>query len=341
MGEKRMTMIEVNNLRKDYTINKRPPGISGIFKSMFKPERMIKKAVDGISFQVEKGEILGFIGPNGAGKSTTIKMLTGILVPTEGELTVAGMVPYQERKKYSKNIGVVFGQRTQLWWNLPLRESYDLIRTIYEVPDQVYRDNLKLFSDILDIDELLDVPVRQLSLGQRMKAEIAASLLHNPDIVYLDEPTIGLDIVSKERIREFIKKLNKETGVTVILTTHDMSDIESLCSRIMIIDHGRLIYNGNIHELKKQYGGNRVLLIDFEEEPENLALPFAEITKMEGARRRILFSDDQISSVDLIHQLSSRFKVKDFALQDTNIEDVIKLIYENRNNFQVMKENIG
>ena len=325
-----MNVIEVKDLKKYFVINKRDSGMKGIFKSIIHPERIIKKAVDGINFNVGKGEIIGFIGPNGAGKSTTIKMMTGILVPTEGTVTVNGIIPYKYRKENAKRIGVVFGQRTQLWWNLPVRESFDLIRTIYRIPTEMYSKNISLFEEVLEMNELIDIPVRQLSLGQRMRVEIAASLLHNPDIIYLDEPTIGLDVVVKENIRNFISKINKETGVTIILTTHDMSDIEKLCNRIIIIDKGLIIYDGNIANIKNMFGKDRILIVDFEEEAENLRVEVGKVIKTEGTRKHILFNRDDISAIDLISDISKKFKIKDFALQETEIENIISHIYSNK-----------
>lgn len=325
-----MSLIQVKDLQKHFVIQKREPGIRGIVKGMVRPNRVVKKAVDGISFSIEKGEIIGFIGPNGAGKSTTIKMLSGILVPTDGVVQVDGLVPYQKRKENARNIGVVFGQRTQLWWNLPVRESLDLLRTIYKVPMEVYQKNVQIFGEILEIDKLMDIPVRQLSLGQRMRVEIAASLLHNPRIVYLDEPTIGLDVVAKEKIREFITEINQETDVTIILTTHDMSDIEKLCQRIVIIDQGRIVYDGNINQIKEQYGKERVLEVEFEEIHTDLGVTFGQVIKSEGARKWILFNRDQLSAVELVNRLSQRYRVKDFALHETEIENIIKNIYQKR-----------
>ncbi|MEI6284906.1 MAG: ATP-binding cassette domain-containing protein [Bacillota bacterium] len=325
-----MNLIRIENLSKHFVINKRQSGIGGVIKSMFKPERLLKKAVDSIDMQIAAGEIVGFIGPNGAGKSTTIKMLTGILVPTAGTVEVGGIVPYKQRKAYTKNIGVVFGQRTQLWWNLPVDESFDLLRTIYRIPRPAYQKNIELFTEVLGIDEFLHMPVRQLSLGQRMRCEIAASLLHNPKVVFLDEPTIGLDVVAKERIREFIAKINRETGVTVILTTHDMSDIEKLCKRIVIIDLGKIIYDGNIDEIKDRFGKDRMLVVDFDEPATIQDCDLHTTMKTEGLRRLILFNRDKISAIDLITKLSAQYKINDFALQETEIDNIIRHIYENK-----------
>ncbi|AZR74380.1 sugar ABC transporter ATP-binding protein [Anoxybacter fermentans] len=325
-----MNVIEVKDLKRYFTIYKRPPGITGIFKSMIKPKRIIKKAVDGISFNVTKGEIVGILGPNGAGKSTTIKMLTGILVPTEGIVRVNGREPFKNRIKNAMEIGVVFGQRTQLWWNLPLRESFDLIRTIYKIPTEIYNKNYKIFSEILELDRFIDTPVRQLSLGQRMRAEIGASLLHNPKIVFFDEPTIGLDVVAKQRIREFIKRVNEKSNVTVILTTHDMGDIEKLCDRIIIIDNGKIIYDGSINKIKEIYAKERVLVVDFEIEPVDFELTMGRVIKEEGTRKHILFNRDECSAPELVNYLSAKYSIKDFMLKETDIEHIIGHIYEHK-----------
>jgi ABC-2 type transport system ATP-binding protein len=247
-------VIEVKNLTKEFKINKKYPGFKGAIKSFFSSEYTIKKAVDDISFTINDGEIVGYIGANGAGKSTTIKMMTGILTPTSGEVLVNGIIPYKDRKKNAYNIGVVFGQRTQLWWDLPLSESFTLLKEIYEVDDQSYNERMEFLSSVLDLNDFMLSPVRTLSLGQRMRADIAAALINNPKIIYLDEPTIGLDVVVKEKVRQAIKEIKKQYGTTVILTTHDLSDIEELCDRIIIIDKGKKIYDGGIKDIKDKYG---------------------------------------------------------------------------------------
>lgn len=324
-----MSLIEIKDLKKNFVINKRDPGMKGVIKNLFHSNKVVKEAVKGISFNIDKGEMVGFIGPNGAGKSTTIKMLTGILVPTAGTVMVNEIVPYKNRKENAMRMGVVFGQRTQLWWTLPVRESLDLLRTIYQIPMERFNKNINTFIEILEIGRFIDTPVRQLSLGQRMRVEIAASLIHNPDIVYLDEPTIGLDIVAKDRIREFIEVINREIGVTVILTTHDMSDIEKLCKRIIIIDNGVIIYDGDITQIKQLYGNERILNLDFEADPGEIGLSKAKIVKSEGARKQILFDKNEISAVDLIRLLSNEYAIKDFSLDDVKIDSIIKQIYCN------------
>ena len=243
----------------------------------------------GIDFTVDKGEMVGYIGPNGAGKSTTIKMLTGILVPSGGTIRVVGLDPSRRRVELARRIGVVFGQRTQLWWDLPLRDSFELLRHVYRVPADRHAQNLAAFIDLLDLGPFLDTPVRQLSLGQRMRGDLTAALLHDPEIVYLDEPTIGLDVVSKAQVREFLAKVNKERGTTVLLTTHDLADIERLCRRVMIIDHGKLLFDGELETIKQRFGTERTLVVDLEEPGPPIAVEGAEVVKMDGPRQWLRF----------------------------------------------------
>ena len=255
---------------KEFRTYRRRPGFVGSLRTLFTRDYHVVKAVDNISFQVDQGEVVGYVGPNGAGKSTTIKMLTGVLYPTNGNVEVCGLSPAKDRKRNLIHIGAVFGQRTQLWWDLPLSESFEVLRYIYKVSERTYKDNIALFSEILGIDEFMHIPVRQLSLGQRMRGDIAASLLHNPDILYLDEPTIGLDVLVKDKIRQFIKDMNAERKTTVILTTHDMADIGALCKRIMIIDKGRIIYDGSLEDIKRLYGSLSTLVVDLNEPVERI-----------------------------------------------------------------------
>ena len=261
-------MIHVENLRKEFKKVNKEPGLKGSFKALFKPDYEIVTAVDGISFDVPKGEILGFIGPNGAGKSTVIKMLTGILTPTSGQCIINEQNPTQNRKKYVKEIGVVFGQRTQLWWDLPLRETYAVLKEIYEVEESEYKKRMDFLNEVLELDDFITSPVRTLSLGQRMRADIAASMLHNPKVLFLDEPTIGLDVVVKDNIRKAIEKINAEERTTVILTTHDLADIELLSKRIVMIDKGNKVFDGRIADLKSKYGQMRELVFILENEED-------------------------------------------------------------------------
>ncbi len=324
-----MSLIEVNHLSKEFLIAKRQEGVGGALRSLFHREYTKKLAVKDISFAVNQGEIVGYIGPNGAGKSTTIKMLTGILVPTSGDIRVNGIIPFKERQKNARQIGVVFGQRTQLWWDLPTIESFELLKQVFQISDQQYRKNMARFTEILGLEEFLQTPVRQLSLGQRMRADIAASLLHDPVILFLDEPTIGLDVVAKERMRNFIREINEERGVTVILTTHDMLDIEKLCQRMILIDHGQVMYDGELAKIKERFGKDRVLIIDLEEETADFSLAGVEVIKQEGNRKWIQFSRDEMSASQLIRQISEKCEIKDLSLQDPEIEVMIRNIYEN------------
>lgn len=323
-------MIKVNNLSKEFTIVKREAGLQGAIRGLFSRNYEIKKAVDDISFQIEKGEIIGYIGPNGAGKSTTIKMLVGILVPSSGTVEVNGLVPYKNRIENAKRMGVVFGQRTQLWWDIPVSESLNLMRYMYKIPEKQYEENIKLFSEILDIDKFINVPVRQLSLGQRMRADLCAALLHNPDILYLDEPTIGLDVVVKENIREFIKEINKKRKTTVILTTHDISDIEKLCDRVMVIDQGKVMYDGNLQSLKNRYGSEELLRIDYEGELGNLEDIYSigiDEAKCEGKSIVIKYDKCNVNSSKILSLIMERVRVVDFKVKETEVEEVIRRIY--------------
>jgi ABC-2 type transport system ATP-binding protein len=252
-------MIVTRDLRKTFRIARRRPGVLGGLRSLVNPMVREVVAVDGISLAIEPGEMVACLGPNGAGKSTTIKMLTGILVPSSGSVQVFGLQPHRQRRRVARRIGVVFGQRTQLWWDLPLRDSFDLLRHIYRVPAERFEANMREFSELLDLDTFMDTPVRQLSLGQRMRGDLAAALLHDPDVLYLDEPTIGLDVVAKHRVRSFLRELNEDRGVTVLLTTHDMADVERLCSRLLIIDHGKLLFDGGVDQMRGRVGGTSSL----------------------------------------------------------------------------------
>ena len=258
-----MPLIEVNDLHKEFRISTHHRGALGAIRNLFTLDYHTVHAVNGVSFAIEAGELVGYLGPNGAGKSTTIKMLTGILVPTSGEVLIDGRVPWKQRVEHVRGIGVVFGQRTNLGWDLPVIESLDLLRYVYRIPDDRYERNLSNFCEMLGLGEFLNTPVRSLSLGQRMRADLAGALLHDPGIVFLDEPTIGLDVIAKERIRQFIRAINRERGVTVILTTHDLVDVQKLCERVMMIDRGRLLFDGSPRVLVERFGGERQLVVDF------------------------------------------------------------------------------
>jgi ABC-2 type transport system ATP-binding protein len=329
-----MALIEVNQLQKEYKINVRHKGILGAIRSLLIPEYRIKRAVDSISFQIEKGETVGFIGPNGAGKSTTVKMLTGILVPTSGEITVGGLSPYKDRKKNTSRIGVVFGQRSQLWWDLPVMDTYELLKHIYKIPDQQFKHNVDMFSELLELHEFLKQPVRQLSLGQKMRAEIAAALLHDPEIIFFDEPTIGLDIVAKAKIREFIRVVNQEKNTTMLFTTHDMDDIEKTCRRMIIIDKGTKIYDGSVDGIKQRYGRHRILSIEFGEDAspamEHLGIPGVELVERKGSKWLFRFAKDQLPVSQLIQHFTQRYDIVDLTVQEPEIEGMIQEIYQGR-----------
>jgi ABC-2 type transport system ATP-binding protein len=283
-------------------------------------------AVRDLTFAIEAGEMVGYIGPNGAGKSTTIKMLTGILVPTSGTLRVAGLEPQKDRVELARRIGVVFGQRTTLWWDLPLRDSFALLRRIYRVDAARHRDNLERFADLLDLHNLLDTPVRQLSLGQRMRGDIVAALLHEPEILFLDEPTIGLDVISKGRLREFLRALNAEHGTTLVLTTHDLQDIEALCGRVIVIDHGTAVYDGSLAGLHQRGGSTRTLVVDLVDEAPPIDVPGATTRRVEGPRQWLTFSADT-SAAPLVAAVAAAYDVADLSIQEPDIEDVIRELY--------------
>ncbi len=323
-------IITVINLEKIFKVPRHHRGFLGAFRNLVSRQVNLVRAVDGINFDIEPGELVGYLGPNGAGKSTTIKMLTGLLVPTSGEVIVQGFVPWRERKRYVAQIGAVFGQRTTLWWDLPVIESLDLLRHIYRIPARRYEQNLNEFRELLNLDPFLDTPARSLSLGQRMRADLCAALLHDPPLLFLDEPTIGLDVVAKERIRQFILHANRERGTTVLLTTHDLSDVEKLCERVMIIDRGKLLYDGGLGVLRERFGGKRSLVVDFAEIDDSLEIDGAEITERDGSRVTYQFERGEVTASDLIGRLSGRFRIRDLQVREPVIEDTIRRIYEER-----------
>ncbi|MCP9987928.1 MULTISPECIES: ABC transporter ATP-binding protein [Streptomyces] len=292
-------------------------------------ERRRVRAVDGLTFRVARGEMVGYIGPNGAGKSTTVKMLTGILTPSGGRLRVAGIDPARERTRLARRIGVVFGQRTTLWWDLPLRDSYRLVHRLYRIPDARFRENLDRCVELLDLADLLEVPVRQLSLGQRMRGDIAAALLHDPDVLYLDEPTIGLDVVSKTKVRGFLRDLNAERGTTVLLTTHDLTDIEQLCRRVMVIDHGRLMYDGTLAGLREAGAATRTLVVDLEREAPPIEVAGARVVRVEGTRQWLAFPASA-SAAPLVAAVAAAHPLVDLSVREPDIEAVIARMYAER-----------
>lgn len=326
-------MIKVRELSKEYKIVQRDAGLKGALKSLFKRKYITKEAVKGISFDISKGEMVGYIGANGAGKSTTIKMLCGILTPTNGTVLVNDIIPYEDRMNNAIQIGAVFGQRTQLFWDIPVRESYDLLRHIYNIPKEQYEETLELFTKVLNLSPLLSIPVRQLSLGQKMRCELAAAFLHRPDVVYLDEPTIGLDIAVKVRIREFIKEMNRKWGTTVILTTHDMQDIEEICSRVIIINEGVILYDGDLQSIKSKFGHKRMIHFDLEYDIEP-SLPkelngIAQITSYDNETRKLTLSveskDTPVASI--ISIMMNNYKVSDLTISEPKIETIVEEIF--------------
>ncbi|MFJ9075412.1 ATP-binding cassette domain-containing protein [Streptomyces sp. NPDC102278] len=318
------TLISLDGVEKVFDVRRRV--------GLVRREKRRVRAVDGISFEVARGEVVGYIGPNGAGKSTTIKMLTGILTPSAGRLRVAGIDPARERMRLAHRIGVVFGQRTTLWWDLPLKDSYGLMRRMYRIPPGRFKENLERCVDRLDLAELLDVPVRQLSLGQRMRGDIAAALLHDPDVLYLDEPTIGLDVVSKAKVRGFLRQLNEELGTTVLLTTHDLQDIEQLCERVMVIDHGRLMYDGPLGGLHTSVAGGegeRTLVVDLEREVPPIEVVGARVVRVDGPRQWLAFPA-RASAAPLVAAVAAQYPLVDLSVREPDIEDVIARMYAGR-----------
>ena len=307
-------------------------GLTKVFSVQRKAGRVRRRreevtAVAGIDLQIERGSMVGYIGPNGAGKSTTIKMLTGILVPSSGRVRVDGFEPSRQRTRLAARIGVVFGQRSQLWWDLPLRDSFDLLRHVYRVPADRHAELLGRLAEALELGPLLDVPVRQLSLGQRMRGEMVAALLHDPSLLLLDEPTIGLDVVSKEAVREFLVEVNRELGTTVLLTTHDLSDVERLCERLLIIDHGRLIEDGTVAGITDRYGTDRTLVVDLAEPRPPLEVVGAVVTQVDGPRQWLRFRRDDVSASELLGRVTSQVDVRDLSVEEPDIESIVREIY--------------
>lgn len=322
-----MAHILVENLVKRFRIAKRQAGLWGALHGLVRREYRTVHALDGISFALEPGELVGYIGPNGAGKSTTVKVLAGILVPDAGRVEVLGRVPWKQRVEHVARIGVVFGQRTQLWWDLPVIESFDLLRDIYRVPQNQYTASRDELITMLDIEPLLDTPVRQLSLGQRMRCDLAAALLHAPPLLFLDEPTIGLDAISKLAVRDFVLKLNRQRGVTVILTTHDMDDIEALCSRVIVIGEGHILSDGTLDDLRHSVTNQRWLIVDVADGCEELVDPDAALVSREGRRFTLGFDPDRVPPAALISRIAGRYPVKDLFVEEPPIEQIIAQLY--------------
>lgn len=328
-------IIEIQNVIKEFKVLNRREGLKGSLKDLFSRNYKTVRAVDNISMTIAQGEIVGYLGPNGAGKSTTIKMMTGVLEPTSGQITVNGNLPYKNRTKNAQEIGVVFGQRSQLWWSLPLIESFKLLKDIYQIPDEDYNSIIKLYKSLVDIEQLLHKPVRQMSLGQRTLSDILAAFLHNPKIVFLDEPTIGLDVSMKNKIRTLIHALNKEKNTTVILTTHDMGDVDALCRRIVIIDKGKMLYDNDIEHLKGFFGSYRTLKIrpdgDITVNLESLKKELAGYSVSVTADDEwlsILVNEDKTKVMDVLNAIQMSQTIRDMKLEEISTEEVIRKIYE-------------
>ncbi|WP_248929772.1 ABC transporter ATP-binding protein [Paenibacillus hamazuiensis] len=329
-----MWAIDVHNLRKEFQVQKNREGLKGAFRDLFKREYTQVRAVKDISFQIPQGEICGYIGENGAGKSTTIKMLTGILVPTSGDIRVNGYVPYKEREKFVRGIGVVFGQRSQLWWDIGVIESFQLLKKVYRVSEADFKKRLDELVERLQLQELLNRPVRKLSLGQRMRCELAASLLHNPKIVFLDEPTIGLDIVVKTEIREFLKSMNQRYETTILLTTHDLQDIEALCSRVIMLDDGRIIYDGGLEELKATWGKGKEVVLQFAEHVsldalKQLTAGLDVAWELENSLTAKVWIPQQRANVsEVLARVVGQLQIEDIKIVETNTDDIVREIYK-------------
>lgn len=332
-----MSLIEIHKLTKHFRIPQKSPGLFGAVKHLVRPSYVEKTAINHIDLAIETGESVAYVGPNGAGKSTTIKVLTGIIVPTSGEVRVAGLVPFRKRIENAYNIGVVFGQRTQLWWDLPVQESLRLLGDIYEIPEKKFTKNLEEMVDLLELEALLHVPARQLSLGQRMRCDLAAALLHSPKILFLDEPTIGLDVAVKNRIRQFIKRVNEEQHTTVLLTSHDLGDIEDMCTRLVMIDQGRIVFDGSLLDIQRRFGYRRVIhLMLSEEQPQALDLavealsdvPSLSISQPEAYKLSVQFNANQITASVLVPRLLSLLPVNDLSIEEPGIEGIIRQLYE-------------
>jgi ABC-2 type transport system ATP-binding protein len=323
-----MPLIQTIDLVKEYTVTEKAAGVRAAVSSLFRPRRKTIVAVDRINLSIERGETVAYLGPNGAGKSTTIKMLCGILHPSSGEVLVDGLSPWRDRQALAGRIGVVFGQRTQLYWDLRLGESFELLRRIYRIPADAYHANHSWLEETLGLRDIIDSPVRTLSLGQRMRGEVAAALLHNPDILFLDEPTIGLDVEAKQRIREFILELNRTRKTTVLLTTHDLDDVEKLCQRLVIINHGTVVEDGPLGQMMERLAPCRVMEVEHEAALPPLDIPGVEISKEEGQRTWLRFSRAQISAPALIQALSARMAIRELRVHEPKIEDILKEIYQ-------------
>ncbi|MFF2483459.1 ATP-binding cassette domain-containing protein [Paenibacillus sp. NPDC058071] len=322
-----MSIIEVNDLVKEFVVVRKKTGLGGALRSLVFPDKKIVRGVDGLSFNIEQGDIVGYIGPNGAGKSTTIKMLTGILHPTAGSISVCGLSPQKERKAVVRQLGVVFGQRTQLYWDLRLGETFELLKRVYRIEDKRFKATMDMLNDVLRIQDFIDTPVRQLSLGQRMRGDLAASMIHEPSVLFLDEPTIGLDADAKHAIRKFIRTLNRERQMTVVLTTHDLDDVEELCSRLLVVNHGRLVEDGPLDTIIGKLAPHRLLVIELSEMANVPEHPLAKIIRQEGLKIWYQFDKAAITAAELIADLSGKLPIRDLSVQEPDIEDAIREVY--------------
>ncbi|MFE4711599.1 ATP-binding cassette domain-containing protein [Paenibacillus sp. NPDC056722] len=322
-----MSIIEVKDLVKEFVVVRKKTGLAGAVRSLVMPDKKIVRGVDGLSFNIEQGDIVGYIGPNGAGKSTTIKMLTGILHPTSGSIQVCGLSPQKERKAVVRQLGVVFGQRTQLYWDLRLGETFELLKRIYRIEDKKFKHTLDMLNDVLRIQDFIDTPVRQLSLGQRMRGDLAASMIHEPSVLFLDEPTIGLDADAKHAIRQFIKTMNRERRMTVFLTTHDLDDVEQLCSRLLVVNHGHIVEEGPLDTIVNKLAPSRLLVIELSEEAQAPEHSRAQLVRQEGLKLWYQFDKAGITAAELIADLSGKLPIRDLSVQDPDIEDAIREVY--------------
>ena len=330
-----MSYIEVNQISKTFKVAKKKSGLKEAFKSFFKREYLYVEAIKDASFEINKGEIVAYIGPNGAGKSTTIKILSGILVPSSGTCKVAGMIPWKDRKEYVKKIGVVFGQRSQLWWDIPAEDTFDLLRDIYDIPNDKYQITKKNLIDKLNLKDIINIPVRQLSLGQRMRCEIAASLLHEPEILFLDEPTIGLDAISKQVVRDFIKKLNKEKNTTIILTSHDMSDVTTLAKRIILIGKGKVLYDGSLQKLKSNYIKEKTINIETNDKINTKKKGIKKVTKTKKGYELVI-NQDEITINQFINYITSKVTISNIDIEEDNIDNLIVKLYQDYNIWELI-----
>ena len=323
--------IEVKDLRKEFKVSSSGKGFLGKLQALFHRRHKVITAVNDIDFKIRRGEFVGYVGENGAGKSTTIKMLTGILVPTSGTAEVNGIVPYKDRKKNAAKIGVVFGQRTQLWWDLPVRESFDLLRVIFRVSGSDFDRQMAKLEKALGLRPLLEMPVRKLSLGQRMRCDIAASLIHNPPVLFLDEPTIGLDVLAKQSVRNFLSEINRTEGTTIILTTHDMNDIEQLCKRLIILEEGKIIFDGETELLKQKFVHEKVIEVEFyEDDCVMQRIPGVTVVREQGCKKWLTFDSDSSGIGEVIGTIASHYKIKDISVKEPSVESIIRNIYDNR-----------